>query len=134
MNPSIHDMLPPQAVASMIRGGASPTSLFPQNPLAQGQLPGSAGFDPALQQQPQMPVPQVAGGPAPMPGQPPMPQPGGAPMPGAQPAAPAEQDEAMMLAQVLADRLAHHSKITEKTVSAIINQMGANAQVSPPTA
>lgn len=136
MNPQAQpsQMLPPQAVASMIRSGGTPGQIFQQNPLSQNQLPGAAGFDPTLAQQPQVPTPQVSGGPMMPPGGQQMPQQqpaqGASPMPGGQqPLTGAE-----LIEKVLADRLAHHSKITEKTVGAILNQVNANTQVSPPTA
>lgn len=120
MNPSINDMLPPQAVAAMIRRNASPSMLFQQNPLAQNQLPGSAGYDPSLQQNPSLspsaqPTPPVtASGQAS--GQP-------------------QLSEADMIIKALSDRLAHHSKITEKTINTLANQIDANQMVqNPPTA
>lgn len=124
MGPTPQSMLPPQAVASMVRGGDDPNSLFQQNPLASNMTPGAMGVDPTLMQQP--PVGSQAMNPT-------MPPSGPAPMP---PVAPDGQSsapqlsEAEMILQALSDRLAHHSKITEKTIAAITSQLDANQQVA----
>lgn len=116
-------MLPPQAVSSMIQGGGSPSSLFQQDPLQQNQTPMSPSFDPSLAGQQLPPTAQQ-----PVPG-----QPGQQPMPPVAPdgQSPApEMSEAQMILQALTDRLAHHSKITQKTVNTLTDMISANQQIA----
>ena len=125
MNPNPSSLLPPQAVASMVRQGGDPNSLFQQNPLAQNMTPDAMGGNPSLMQ------PPPPGSQAQTPGQPPMPPPQAgmaqpqAGVPGQEP----QMSEAEMILNALSDRLAHHSKITEKTIAAITSMIDANQQV-----
>lgn len=123
-DPNAASMLPPQAVASMVRSGGTPGMLFPQDPLSQGMTPDAVGYDPTLAQQP------APGSQAQNPMQPPMQQ----PMPPVAPDGTAGQDpqqlsEAQMILNALSDRLAHHSKITEKTVSTLGKMIEANGSI-----
>ena len=113
MNPNVQSnpsqMLPP----SLLRGGqTSAGQIFQQNPLSQNMGPSAMGGDPTLQ----TPPPAGSGAvnqsmPAPMQqGQPQAGQPDGS-----QP----QMDEALYILKVLADRLNHHSKITQSTVSTL---------------
>ncbi len=122
-NPSM--MLPP----NLMRGGqTTPGQIFQQNPLSQNMSPSAMGADPSLMQQPQ---------PGSDAGNPTMPQPPGAPgLPGEQSP---QISEAQYILNALADRLKHHSKITEKTVSTLSDMIGAglpvsNDQANAPTA
>jgi hypothetical protein len=133
MNPQPSDMLPPQAVASMIRGGGTPGQIFQQNPLSQNMTPGAAGYDPSLAQQPapgsQMQNPMTPPSSAPQAGmqQPNAGVPGQTPQP--------QMSEAEMILKALSDRLAHHSKVTQKTIDAITSQLDANQAIqNAPTA
>lgn len=130
-------MLPPQAVASAVRNGSDPNSLFQSNPLAQNMTPDAMASQPGLQQVPppgsQAQNPMFPQQPDPSAG---MQQPN-AGVPGAAP----QMDESMMLVQAVIDRLTHHSKVTEKTLAAIAKQLDANsamqdgtAPANPPTA
>lgn len=122
-NPSM--MLPP----SLLRGGQTqPGQIFQQNPLSQNMSPGAMGADPSVMQQP-APGSQ-AGNPTMPPGTPP-------PMAGMQQAngQPGSQDpqlsEAQYILNALADRLKHHSKITEKTVNTLSDMISANGAQAP---
>ena len=109
-------MLPP----SLLRGGqTTPGMIFQQNPLQQGVSPSAMGADPSTMQQPQ---------PGSQAGNPTMPPGGGQPMPGqpqagqaasAMPGTDPQVSEAQYILNALADRLAHHSKITQKTVNVL---------------
>ncbi len=124
--PNAASMLPPQAVASLVRSGGTPGQLFQQDPLSQNMTPGSAGYDPTLAQQPP-PGSQAAN---PMQGQMPDPQQGmQQPTVGQSGQDPQQLSEAQMILQALSDRLAHHSKITEKTVSTLGKMIEANGAI-----
>src|ERR1035437_9776429 len=106
-------MLPP----SLLRGGStSAGQMFQQNPLAENMGPSAMGGDPTLQ------TPPPAGScavnqsvqPPMQPGQPQAGQDGSPPI-----------DEAQYILNVLGDRLAHHSKITEKTISTLSSMIQA---------
>ncbi len=120
--PNAASMLPPQAVASMIRNGGTPGMLFPQDPLSQGQTPGAAGYDPGLAQQPPIGSQQIQ----PQQGMPPV-APNG--QPGGQQGQEIQPSEAQMILNALADRLNHHSKITEKTIATLDKMIDANISV-----
>lgn len=124
--PNAASMLPPQAVASLVRSGGTPGQLFQQNPLAENMTPGAAGYDPTLAQQP------APGSQAQNPMQPPMPDPqqGMAQPTVGQPGQdPQQLSEAQMILNALTDRLAHHSKITEKTVATLGKMIEANGSI-----
>lgn len=138
MNPNVpvrpSMMLPPQ----LLRGGQNSAATFmPQNPLATGMSPSAMGANPSLMQQP------APGSDA---GNPTMPGPTPPPLAGmqdanAQPGSGQPQlSEAQYILNALADRLKHHSKITEKTVSTLSDMISAQAPTpdegggNPPTA
>jgi len=116
-------MLPP----NLLRGGqTSPGQIFQQNPLQANMSPSAMGADPSTMQQP--PAGSQAGNPT-------MPQGTPPPMAGMQ-AGNGQPDsgqpqvsEAQYILNVLADRLKHHSKITEKTVSTLSDMITAGLPV-----
>ena len=126
MNP-IPSANPSQLLPSnLLRGGqTSASQIFQQNPLQQGVSPSAMGADPSLMQQPQPgsaagnPTMPPGGG-QPMPGQPQAGQPASA-MLGTDP----QISEAQYILNALADRLKHHSRITEKTVSTLSDMIGS---------
>lgn len=137
MNPSANPgmMLPPQAVASMVRHGGTPGQLFQDNPLSQNMTPGAMGADPTTMQQP------PPGSAAQNPTMPNMPTPQSGmqqPTAGAPGQDPQQLSEAQYILNVLADRLKHHSKITEKTVGTLSDMISSGmpnpATETPPTA
>lgn len=125
-SPNPTDILPLQLVASMVRRGADPNQMFQQNPLSQNMTPGAMGADPTTMPQPPMgsqaqsPMPQSSM-------QPSMQQSTGQVQP---------MDESTMILQALQDRLSHHSKVTEKTISTLTKMIeaGIPVQPNPPTA
>lgn len=131
MSPQPQDMLPGSAVAAAVRRNGSPNGLFQQAPLQAGMTQGAAGYDPSMQTQPN------AGSQAQNPMMPPQADPQAGmqqPTGGVQP-----MDESTMILQVLQDRLAHHSKVTEKTLSTIQKMVEAQLPAqdpnqNPPTA
>jgi hypothetical protein len=127
MNPSANPsmMLPP----SLLRNGqTTPGQLFQQNPLSQNMSPSAMGADPSLMQQP---APGSQANNPTMPGQMPMPQ-AGMQQPNGQPDSGTPQlSEAQYILNALADRLKHHSKITEKTVNTLSDMIAANGPQSP---
>lgn len=130
MGPTPQSMLPPQAVASMVRNGSDPNSLFQQNPLSQNMTPNAMGADPTLMQQPPAgsqamnpTMPPPSAGPQAGMAQPNMSGPDGQPQP---------MDESTMLIKILGERLDHHSTITEKTLGAIVKQLEANQAMQNP--
>lgn len=113
-------LLPPQAVAAAVRRGSSPNGLFQQAPLSAGMTPGAPGYDPSMQTPPQPGTQQTNPMNPSMPGQPT----GMPPQAGMGDATP-PMDESTMILQALQDRLEHHSKITEKTVSTLAKMVEA---------
>lgn len=119
------DLLPPAAVAASVRRGASPNGLFQQAPLAAGLTPGAPGFDPSMVTPPATPgqsnpmTPSMPGQPVGMPPQDSMA--GGTP----------PLDESAMILQALQDRLSHHSKVTEKTISTLSKMIEAGIPTNP---
>lgn len=109
-NPSM--MLPP----SLLRGGQSNPGLFQQSPLSQNMSPSAMGGNPQLMQQPQ------AGSQANNPTMPAPQQQAGQQMPAGQNQ---QVSEAQYILQALAERLKHHSKITDKTVSTLAQMIQA---------
>lgn len=123
-NPNPQMMLPPNNVASSVRAGMNPNALFQQSPLTSGMTPSAMGADPTVMNQPPMGSqaqnPTMPGNPV-MPGQPQAGQPATA-VPGQDQQ---QLSEAQYILNVLAERLKHHSKITEKTVSTLADMITA---------
>lgn len=124
-NPS--QMLP----SNLLRGGqTTPGQIFPQNPLATGMSPSAMGGQPGLQ------PPPVAGSQAINQGVPP-PMQLGQPTAGQPDNGAPQMSEAQMILNALEDRLQHHSKITEKTVSVLSDMIQAGlpqqGQLGQPT-
>lgn len=122
-NPS--QMLPP----NLMRGGqTSPGQIFQQDPLSQNMSPNAMGADPSVMQQP--PAGSQAGNPTMPPGVPP--PMAGMQQPNGQPGSTDPQlSEAQYILNALADRLKHHSKITEKTVNTLSDMINANGPQVP---
>lgn len=125
MNPSVspEQLLPPQAVAAAVRRGSSPNGLFQQAPLSAGMTPGAPGFDPSMATPPATPGQTNPMTPS-MPGQTPGMPPQDGMAPGVQP-----MDESTMILQALQDRLEHHSKVTEKTISTLSKMIESNIPI-----
>lgn len=124
-NPS--QMLPP----NLLRGGqTTPGQMFQQNPLSQNMGPSAMGGDPSLQ------APPPAGSQAVNQGVPP-PMQLGQPTAGQPDNGAPQMSEAQMILNALEDRLQHHSKITEKTVSVLSDMIQAGlpqqGQLGQPT-
>jgi hypothetical protein len=120
MQPNTPTATPSQMLPSnLLRGGQNTAGqIFQQNPLATGMSPSAMGGDPSLQTPPpagsqavNQSTPPMAGTGQPQNGQPPI-------------------SEAQYILEALADRLAHHSKITEKTVSTLAQMI--QSQVPTP--
>lgn len=119
--PNPQSLIPPQAVAAAVNRGASPNGLFQQAPMQAGLTPGAPGYDPSMQTPPQPGTDQTN----PMAQPPPGTDPGSSSLPGQ----PQPMSEAEMILNALTDRLNHHSKITEKTVSTLQKMLEANLPV-----
>jgi hypothetical protein len=116
-NPSM--MLPP----NLLRGGQNtPGQIFQQDPLSQNMSPSAMGADPSTMQQP--PAGSAANNPT-MPGGTPPPMAGMQQANGQPGAGDPQLSEAQYILNVLADRLKHHSKITEKTVGTLSDMIAA---------
>jgi len=132
MNPQPQQMLPPQAVAAMVRRGASPNGLFQQAPMQAGATPGAPTYDPSMATPPQAGTqqqnPMMTPPPGTTPGQPMQP---GQPQLAGQSGDVQPMSESQMILNALQDRLEHHSKITEKTLSTLTKMLEANIPVDP---
>lgn len=123
--PNPQSLIPPQAVAAAVRRGGDPNQMFQQNPMASNMTSDAMGADPSL-----MPPPQ-AGSQAQNPMLPPQPDPqAGMQQPqNGLPGQPQPLDQSQMILDTLADRLAHHSKITEKTIAVLSKMIEAGLPI-----
>lgn len=112
-------MLPP----ALLRGGrTSPAAFVSGGPLQTNMSPAAMGADPTVMQQPQ-PGSQ-ANNPT-MPGPTPPPVAGVSANNGQPGSGQPQLSEADYILHVLGDRLAHHSKITQKTINTLADMISA---------
>src|SRR5579864_1848636 len=126
-------MLPP----NLLRGGQTqPGQIFQQNPLSQNMSQSAMGDQPGLQPPP---PPGSSAINQSMPGSPPMPQAGMQQPNGQHDSGNPQLSESQYILNVLADRLSHHSKITQKTINVLSDMITSqlpvqNEQSNAPTA
>jgi len=124
-NPSA--MLPP----NLLRGGSTtPGMMFQQDPLAQNMGNGAMGAQPGLQAPP--PAGSQATNQSMPPGTPP-PMAGMSQSNGQPGSTDPQLSESQYILNALAERLKHHSKITEKTVNTLSDMIASQQPQPDPT-